>query len=235
MERETNWMDRLSLVFSLLVIGLAAVWTVHNNLLSTDLIANNQLSWYITRASGITAYILLSLSVIWGLVLSSNLVKNWSPGPLSMILHSTLSWLGLLFAMGHGLALLFDTYFTYHITDIVIPFTGPYRPYATGLGILAFWLLVIITPSFALKKRLFSYRAWKTLHYTSYAAFLLATAHGLTAGTDAQNLGFRLMFGLSVGITVILLSYRLSNKKASKSSSNRPSRPAARVPGHETP
>jgi sulfoxide reductase heme-binding subunit YedZ len=108
-----------------------------------------------------------------------------------------------------------------------VPFVGPYRPVATGLGTLAFWILVVVTPSFALKKRLFSYRAWRTLHYLSYAAFILVTAHGLLTGTDATKLGFQVLFGVSVLLSVILLGYRIGVKQASGAKPGR-----GRAPSH---
>jgi predicted ferric reductase len=235
MQNESHWMDSTSLVFSLFVIALAGVWVVHTGTLETSLTASNNATWYLIRSFGITSYIMLTLSVMWGLALSSAAVKNWSPGPLTMLIHSTISWLSLAFGMVHGLLLMVDKYFTYKITDVLIPFAGPYRPLAVGLGTTAFWILVIVTPSFALKKRLFSYRAWKTLHYMSYVAFLLVTAHALTAGTDAKNIGFRLLLGLSLVLTVILLGYRIGIKQAAGSKPNHARPPAARAVAEKSP
>ena len=209
MQNESRWIDGLSLVLSVVVMALAGLWLTQTGAFSTSLFTNSRMTWYITRAAGITAYILLTLSVLWGLALNFSAVKNWSPGPLTMVLHATISWLALLFAMVHGAMLLFDGYYHYRITDIVIPFTGPYRPIAVGLGVVGFWILVVVTPSFALRRRLFSYPTWKILHYTSYIAFLLVTAHGWTAGTDATRPGFRLLFAASVLLTLILLRYRI--------------------------
>ena len=233
MENESHWMDHVSFVFSLVVAGLAGAWLIRSSTFDASVATSDNLSWYLIRASGITAYILLTLSVIWGLALTSSAVKDWSPGPLSMVIHSTISWLSLLFAMAHGVLLLFDSYFSYRITDILLPFTGPYRPFAVGLGVVAFWITVVVTPSFALKKHLFSYRTWRLLHYTAYAAFMLVTAHGLTAGTDSQKLGFRLLFGASVLLTVILLGYRIGVKRSSRGKPSQ-ARPAARMAPHET-
>ena len=202
-------MDGLSLVLSLFIVAMAVLWLTQVGTFHTSITANSRATWYLMRGLGITAYILLTVSVLWGLALSTSAVKPWSPGPLSMLIHATISWTALVFGMVHGMLLLFDGYYTYHITNILIPFTGPYRPAAVGLGIIGFWLLVIVTPSFALRKRLFSYRTWKLLHYTTYAAYLLITAHGLTAGTDASRVGFRLLFFGSVFLTMVILSYRI--------------------------
>jgi sulfoxide reductase heme-binding subunit YedZ len=234
MENETHWLDNLSLVFSVLVVGMAAAWLVRSGTFDAGFVASDNLTWYLIRASGITGYILITLSVIWGLALSSSAVKDWSPGPLTMAIHATISWLGLLFGMVHALLLMADRYFTYRLTDLAVPFIGPYRPFATGLGTLAFWILVVVTPSFALKKHLFSYKVWRTLHYLSYAAFILVTAHGLLAGTDAPKLGFQIMFGVSVLLSVILSGYRVGVKQASGGKSNR-ARAARSAPTSDAP
>jgi sulfoxide reductase heme-binding subunit YedZ len=206
-------MDVLSVVLSIGMVALAAVWMLTSGAFNLALTDQQNATWYLIRALGITGYVLITISMAWGIVLSSRMVKDWSPGPLSMLLHSTVSWLGLLFGFGHAALLLVDNYFHYAIGDILIPFTGPYRPIAVGLGTLAFWILLIVTPSFALRKRLFSHRAWQLLHYTSYGAFVLVTLHGLLAGTDGTHLGFRLLLGISVVATSGLLAYRIHNRR----------------------
>ena len=212
MTKSTRVMDVLSAAVSIVIVLIAVVWLWQTGAFQVSLMTQNNLIWYVIRSLGITAYILMTLSVVWGLVLSGRAAKDWSPGMLSMLLHSTISWLSLVFSALHAALLMFDDYFAYHLLDILVPFRGPYRPLAVGLGTLAFWILVIVTPSFALKKRILGHRLWKTIHYGSYAAFVLVTVHGLSAGTDAHNLGFRIMLGTGVFLTIILLGYRLGSR-----------------------
>lgn len=215
--KSTRNTDRLALVASLVIIGLSAAWMISSGLFDFAGWNDHKLSWYLVRSSGIVAYILLLASTIWGLLLSSQSVKDWSPGPVSMTLHSTLSWLALLLGFGHGLLLLFDTYFAYTLGDILLPFTGPYRPEAVGLGTLAFWLLVALSLSFPLKKRI-GQANWKRLHATSYAAFAFVSLHGLLAGTDSPHLGFRLLVGGGVLLVVLLLGRRVGQDQTKPSS-----------------
>lgn len=228
MTRSSRFMDLLSFAFSLSVVLIAAIWLWQSGILTVSLAQQENIIWYFIRSAGVTAYILLTISVVWGLALSSRVVKDWSPGALSMLLHSTVSWLGLTFALMHALLLLFDRYLSYQIADVLIPFTGPYRPLAVGLGTLAFWIMVVVTPSFALKKRLLGHRAWKLLHYASYAAFALVTIHGLAAGTDSGHTGFRLLIGISVLMSVILLGYRLGARRQTGSKRASPGHARAR-------
>lgn len=207
MAKESPWMDWLSFIFSGGIVLVVTGWMLQQGAISTSLPA----TWYLIRSTGITAYILMVLSVLWGLAVSSRVVKDWSPGALSMLLHSSISWLAVGFALAHAGLLLLDDYLTYHITDLFIPFIGPYKPFAVGLGILAFWVGLLVSLSFRFKKQL-GHRTWKSLHLTSYAAFGLVTLHGLFAGADAHNTGFRLLVGLGTASVISLLVYRVGNK-----------------------
>ena len=222
MTKNTTWFDYLSLVFSASMIALVAAWTIQGNFLARVLETDRSMTWQLIRSTGLTAYILYTVSMVWGLALSSKIVKDWSPGTLSMLLHASVSWLGTGFAAIHALLLLFDEYVTYTIPEILIPFVGPYRPLAVGLGTLTFWIMLLVSFSFAIKKRL-KHKRWKLLHMSSYAGFFMVTGHALFAGTDADKLGFQVMVTLAVLLTIILTGYRMRAGKPA----HRPSRRAS--------
>lgn len=207
--KSTKQIDRLVAVASLVVLAVSVVWVRQSGMLSLALSEDAKLSWHLARSSGIIAYTLLLASTVWGLFISAQFVKDWCPGPVSMTVHSTLSWLALLLGLAHALLLLLDDYFTYTLADLFVPFVGPYRPEVVGLGTLAFWVLVVVTLSFPLKKRL-GHANWKRLHYASYAAFALVTLHGLFAGTDGTRLGFRLLVAGGVLVVAALTALRLA-------------------------
>jgi methionine sulfoxide reductase heme-binding subunit len=213
MNESNKLTDILVIIFSLIVIIGSFVWLMSTGAFNFSLAEDQKIIWHLVRSSGIVAYVLLTLSVIWGLLMSSQFVKDWSPGPVSLTLHSTVSWLSVLLGLCHALLLLLDDYFTYTIADLFVPFTGPYRPEFVGLGTIAFWLLLIISISFPLQKRIGN-RNWKFLHYTSYIAFVLVSMHGLFAGTDGSGLGFRLLIGASVLVVVLLLGIRVGKDQA---------------------
>ena len=213
MTKSTKWIDRLVILFSLGVMGASAWGMSTGGVFDFALHNDAQLTWHLIRSSGIIAYVLLMASTIWGLFISSQLVKDWSPGTISMTLHSTVSWLALVLGLGHGLLLMFDDYFTYTLGNVLIPFTGPYRPEVVGLGTLALWMIIAVTLSFPLRKRI-GHSIWKRLHYMSYVAFGLVTVHGLFAGTDAERIGFRLLVGIGVTLVVLLLGMRLGRDQA---------------------
>lgn len=228
MTQENGWLDTLTLLFSGLMIVAVATWTIQGDFLARALATDRSMTWQLIRSSGLTAYILYTVSMLWGLTLSSKVVKDWSPGTLSMLLHVSVSWLGTGFVAVHAVLLLFDKYVTYTVPEILLPFFGPYRPLAVGLGTITFWVMLLVALSFSVKKRL-GHARWKWLHMTSYAGFFLVTAHALFAGTDAGKMGFRLMIGLAVLTVVILTGYRIGAGKSAKPA-HRPARRARSAP-----
>lgn len=194
-------LDRISLLASIVVVVMTGLWVLQQGQFNAHPANDVNVSWHYVRASGMVAYILLTLSVIWGLALSTRAVKDWSPGVLSMLLHTTLSWLAIAFGLLHAVLLLLDKYYPYQWSDIFIPFTGPYRPLFVGLGTLSFWLLLIIAISFQFKSQI-GHATWKRIHLLSYVAFLLITVHGLFSGTDASKLGFQIII-ISINVLVI--------------------------------
>jgi predicted ferric reductase len=175
--------------------------------------------WHLIRSTGTVAYVLLSGSTIWGLLASSRIAREQLPAALAVAIHNSLSWLAIVLAASHAILLLFDDYVRYRLADLLLPFSGPYRPLAVGLGIISLYLAAVVAASFLLRKRL-GQKWWRRLHYLTFAAYLLATAHGLTAGTDAARSGMEVLYAGS-GLTVLFLTnYRLLT-----------GRPATRVGG----
>ncbi len=201
----------------LLIVAVASIVVFIGTALTTGfaLASDSQIAWYLIRAAGMTAYSLLAASTIWGLFLSSRLIKDWTPGTVSMLFHSTISWLAVVFSLAHVGLLLFDTYYSYKLTDLVIPFVGPYRPFAVGLGIISIWLILAVTISFSFRK-LIGHRAWLWLHYTSYIAFVLVTAHALLAGTDGTQPGMLAIMGISTFLVFALLAVRVARTPVRK-------------------
>src|SRR5258706_7177033 len=134
----------------LLIVAVASFVVVIGTALTSGfaLASDSQIAWYLIRAAGMTAYSLLAASTIWGLFLSSRLIKDWTPGTVSMLFHSTISWLAVVFSLAHVGLLLFDTYYSYKLTDLVIPFVGPYRPFVVVFGIITPCLLLGVRISF---------------------------------------------------------------------------------------
>ena len=142
--------------------------------------------WIIARASGLTAYVLLTLSVLAGLVVKARPFGKALRPAAATDTHRFLALLGL-GALGlHGAALTLDRTVRMPLLGLVVPGLSPYRPVATGIGVLAAELMVLVYVSFALRKRI-GVRNWRRLHWLTYAVFAGATVHGLAAGTDTSR------------------------------------------------
>lgn len=142
--------------------------------------------WLLARATGMTAYVLLTLSVLAGLLVKSRPFGAAIKPATAVDLHRTLAVLSLTALAMHGLALVLDHTVELGPLALLVPGTAPYRPFWTGLGVVAGELMLLVYVSFGLRRRI-GVRNWRRLHWTTYGAFAGATAHGLMAGTDSSS------------------------------------------------
>lgn len=153
----------------------------------TALVASNESVWYAVRASGIVAYLLLAASTVWGVVLSSKIVKDWVPAAVALDLHNSLSWLAIGLSILHAGLLLASSYFDYSLINLLIPFTGPFKPFWVGLGIVGVYLLLGTSLTFYATKWI-GYKVFRLIHLLTYVAFMVALSHSVVAGTDTAAL-----------------------------------------------
>jgi DMSO/TMAO reductase YedYZ heme-binding membrane subunit len=150
--------------------------------------------WILARASGLTAYVLLTLSVLAGLLVKSRPFGRSINTAAATDTHRFLSLLALGAIALHGAALVLDRTVRMGLGALLVPGLSAYRPVATAAGVLAAELALLVIASFPLRKRI-GFRVWRRLHWATYGIFALATAHGLAAGTDSSH---RWAFGLYV-------------------------------------
>jgi sulfoxide reductase heme-binding subunit YedZ len=143
-----------------------------------------QLWWYITRASGLTGYFLLWLSMIWGFAVSTKLFQPVLENTFTYDFHEHLSLLGLGFVLIHVVVLLFDKFLPFSVLQLLVPFIDSYRPVWVGLGIISFYVLLLVTFTFYLRQQI-GRRAFRAIHVLSLVSYLGTTLHGLFAGTDS--------------------------------------------------
>lgn len=140
-------------------------------------------TWVLIRATGITAWGLLTAVVAWGLA-SRYLVQRRATSPRAVALHRWLGTLALVVVLAHMGLLLIDPVVPFTVLEILVPFTAPWRPFDVALGTLAFWCVV---PAWLLgrMRRRWGDPWFTRAHVLAYAAWPLATAHYVLAGTDA--------------------------------------------------
>jgi predicted ferric reductase len=167
--------------------------------------------WYLSRATAFVSLTILWLSMALGLGLTNKMARLWPGAPASFAIHEYVSLLGLAFAVFHGLILLGDHYINFTVVQILMPFsTLDYRPTWTGIGQLAFYLWLIVALSFYVRSSI-GQKTWRTIHYLSFALYVMALAHGLFAGTDSSQSWAQWYYGISAGSLLFLLIYRIVN------------------------
>lgn len=146
-----------------------------------------QIWWYITRAAGLVAYLLLWLSTAWGLAVSSKIFDSLLQRHYTYDFHQFISLLAIGFLALHVSVLLLDHYLPFSVTQVLVPFTSTYRPLWVGIGVISLYLTLLVTVTFYIRRAI-SMRAFRLIHTLSLVAFLGATLHGLYAGTDSPLL-----------------------------------------------
>jgi sulfoxide reductase heme-binding subunit YedZ len=168
----------------------------------------SQVWWFATRSTGIAALVLLTASMVLGILTSSRFARPTLPRFVTMGLHRNVSLLVLVFLGLHIATSVADSYAPVTWLDAVVPFAGTYRPLWLGLGAMSFDLLIALTVTSLLRERI-GYRTWRWVHWASYACWPTALLHGLGTGSDSKlPLNLALTAGC-VGVVVLALWYRL--------------------------
>lgn len=193
------------------IITLGLIYAIDAGLVLTGHAVSDETIWYLIRSSGIVAYLLLTASTAWGIVLSSKVVKEWIPAAVSLELHNYLSWTALGLTIYHAYLLLFSSFFNYHWIDLLLPFTGPYEPLWVGLGIVATYLMLLTSLTFYISKQI-GYATFRRIHYLTYALFGLALAHSWMSGTD--TLALQWVYLGSALFVLFLTFYRILSARS---------------------
>jgi sulfoxide reductase heme-binding subunit YedZ len=142
--------------------------------------------WYLTRSTGAMALVLLTLAIAAGVVD----VQRWStprwPRFVVDSLHRNVSLLAMAFLLVHILTSILDSFTSIPLIDAFVPFAGSYRPFWLGLGAIAFDLLLAVTVTSLLRKRM-GYASWRAVHWLTYASWPIALLHGLGTGSDVKS------------------------------------------------
>ncbi len=187
---------------------------------------NPQVWWYVTRSSGIIAWLMLTATVIWGILLSTKAFPNRRRPTWLMAMHRWLAGLMLVFLAIHLGALVADSYVSFGLADLTIPYATDWKPGAVALGIVATWLLVAVQLTSYATRHL-PRRVWRAVHLFSYVAFWLTSMHGAFAGTDATSWMYRGGAVASILAVAWALMYRVADRRAVRRAERRLRRAAA--------
>ncbi len=139
--------------------------------------------WYATRATGVMALVLLTITVVIGIVGVSRMESRYWSRVVTAGLHRNIALLVVVFVVAHVLTTVLDSFVSISLATAIIPFASNYRPIWLSLGTVAFDLIVALVATSLLRSRL-SYRAWRAVHLLAYLSWPVALWHGLGTGTD---------------------------------------------------
>lgn len=160
--------------------------------------------WLASRASGITAFLLVSCSVLIGLAMATKILRGRVRPPVLVKLHEHLALAGLVAIAVHAITLLGDAWLNPGPAGLLVPFAIDHEPLFTGLGTIAAYLAALLGLSYYVRRRLGT-RRWRSLHRLTLLVYVLGVAHTLGAGTDASTPWLRAIL-LVTGAPILFLA-----------------------------
>lgn len=161
-------------------------------------------TWILLRAAGIGSYLMLFLSVAWGLVATTSVVTKRISKPSANLFHAFVASTGLALLGVHLGLLLIDEFMPFSLSALTVPMASEYRPVAISAGVIAMYAIVIVVVSSWLRKPLGT-TWWRRLHVLAVPAFTLALLHGVFAGTDTERPWMFAIYAIT-GLLVVFLT-----------------------------
>jgi predicted ferric reductase len=186
--------------------GLATAWATNRQ----------ALVWLFERLFAWMAYLAMAGSVIYGLLLTTKLLDRVAHRPITYHLHQDLASVGVGLAGVHGFLLGLDHSMPFTIAQILVPGLAPHAPLGVAFGQVALYLAGIVLVSFYLRPHL-PQKAWRTLHYLTFLAFVGSTVHGIVSGTDSGSAWAQWLYIGSAAVVAFLLAYRIALSVAARS------------------
>jgi sulfoxide reductase heme-binding subunit YedZ len=172
----------------------------------------NHIWWLASRASGVVALLLVTISVGIGLTMSAKLLRKRGLGPQLTAMHEQTALAGLIAIGVHAVTLLGDPWLHPSVTGISVPFVMGYRTFFTGLGIIGAWLAALLGLSYYFRRYVGAAR-WRKAHRATIVVYVLGLVHTIGAGTDAGTVWLRWFMAITaIPITALFLRRVLGRK-----------------------
>lgn len=171
-------------------------------------------SWYLSRAGGIVAILLVYVSIFFGSIIRLPFLQKFIEPLASLEIHKWISVQAFIFVIIHAVVLLWDKYIGFSPKDIFVPFASVYNPAMVTLGVLGMYaiLALILTSYF---KKYISYAVWRAVHFLNIFVFAAAFVHAFEMGTDFKNLAVQetaiILTGILAAVLLINLSFHLKS------------------------
>jgi methionine sulfoxide reductase heme-binding subunit len=171
--------------------------------------------WLASRASGLVALILVTISVGIGLMMAGKVMRRPGLSRKLIAIHEQTALAGLIAIAVHGITLLGDPWLHPGVAGVTVPFAMNFHTAFTGLGIIGGYLAMALGLSFYARKRIGA-KLWRKTHRATVAVYVLGLVHAVGAGTDASAAWFRWWVILTAPPIGGLFVYRVLSGRAKK-------------------
>jgi DMSO/TMAO reductase YedYZ heme-binding membrane subunit len=176
---------------------------------------DHTLSWEVARVGGLLAYLLTTVSVVLGLLLSLRTHSARWPRFITNELHRHVTLLSLVFIAVHTLAVWVDPFTGFNLGEVLLPMASHYRPLWIAFGIVGTYLAVAIWLSEYVRRSV-GYAWWHRFHMLAFVVFLLGTVHGLGSGSDSSAGWAVVLYGGTVLLVAALVLVRAGRSLADR-------------------
>jgi methionine sulfoxide reductase heme-binding subunit len=142
--------------------------------------------WYASRATGIVAFVLLTVVLGLGIAVRGKNKLPALPRFATADLHRNISLLAVVFIAVHVLTAVLDSYVHIPLLAAIIPFTSGYERLWLGLGAVALDLMLAMIVTSLLRGRL-NRTLWRVIHLTAYLCWPVALVHSVFSSKDLQR------------------------------------------------
>jgi sulfoxide reductase heme-binding subunit YedZ len=146
--------------------------------------------WLASRASGVVALVLVTVSVMIGLAMAGKVLRVPGLSRKLMAVHEQTALAGLIAISVHAITLLGDPFLDPGVAGVTVPFALDFETFFTGLGVIAAYLALLLGLSYYARRRI-GVKAWRKAHRATVLVYLLGLVHALGAGTDTSAVWFR--------------------------------------------
>lgn len=174
-------------------------------------------TWEVARAGGIVSFLLVTASVVVGLLVSLRAASPRFPRFLTSEVHGFLGLLSLVFVAVHVLAVWVDPFTHFGLADVLVPFVSHYRTFWMSLGIVGFYLLLAIWITTRLRERI-GHARWRRVHALTFALWAAGLVHGLGTGSDTRTAWAALLYLGSAVAVLALSAVRLRRSASARAS-----------------
>jgi len=172
-------------------------------------------AWYFSRATGMVALVLLTAIMLLGVLGPLRVSSDLWPRFAIRTVHRDISLLALVVIAIHVLTIVMDTYVRVPLSAAILPWGSSYDPFWTGIGALAFDLMIALVVTSLMRNRL-GFRTWRLVHWCAYTTWPLAVAHGIATGTDSGSAWALVLTVVCIAVVAVAVALRVQGGTAAR-------------------